>query len=168
MTTHLGNRFRVVRATRKHLEMLTELFYAYLSFYRCDQDRERVKTFLAARLLRKESALFVALEGTGAMTRAVGFAQLYPTFSSLRLSRMWVLNDLYTVPDRRRLGVAHLLLAAAHTMAVGTSASHLELITERSNGGAQRVYESVGFRRDDRSCRYEQDLVDAEHPAMLA
>jgi len=159
---------RVVRATRKHLEMLAELFHAYLSFYRCDHDRERVKTFLTARLMRKESAVFVALEGTGPETRAVGFAQLYPTFSSLRLSRMWVLNDLYTVPERRRCGVGHLLLAAARTMAVGTSASHMELITERSNHGAQRVYESVGFQRDDRFCRYEQDLIDAEHPAMLA
>jgi ribosomal protein S18 acetylase RimI-like enzyme len=168
MATRNGDRYRVVRATRKHLEMLTELFDSYLSFYRCNHDRERVKTFLTARLLRKESALFVALEGTGSATRAVGFAQLYPTFSSLRLSRMWVLNDLYTIPSCRRSGVAHLLLAAAHTMAVGTSASHLELITERSNGAAQRVYESVGFRRDDRFCRYEQELVDAEHPAMLA
>ncbi len=168
MATRNGDRFRVVRATRRHLEMLTELFHSYLSFYRCDHDRERVKTFLTARLLRKESAMFVALEGTGAATRAVGFAQLYPTFSSLRLSRMWVLNDLYTRPEYRRHGVAHLLLAAARTMAVGTSASHLELITERANGAAQRVYESVGFQRDERFCRYEQELVDAEHPAMLA
>ncbi len=168
MATRSGDGYRVVRATRRHLEMLTDLFHAYLTFYRCDHDRERVKTFLAARLLRKESALFVALEGSGPSVRAVGFAQLYPTFSSLRLSRMWVLNDLYTIPERRRSGVAHLLLAAARTMAVGTSASHLELITERANGAAQRVYESVGFQRDDRFCRYEQELTDAEHPAMLA
>ena len=168
MAIRSNERVRVVRATRKHLELLTELFHAYLTFYRCDHDRERVKTFLTARLLRKESALFVALDGAGSAARAVGFAQLYPTFSSLRLSRMWVLNDLYTLPEYRRRGVAHLLLAAARTMAVGTSATHLELITERSNGAAQRVYESVGFQRDDRFCRYEQELVDAEHPAMLA
>jgi ribosomal protein S18 acetylase RimI-like enzyme len=167
MSTRSSN-IRVVRATRKHLEMLAELFQAYLAFYRRGHDRERIKTFLAARMLRKESAIFIALEGTADETRAVGFAQLYPTFSSLRLSRMWVLNDLYTVADRRRNGVAHLLLAAARTMAVGTSATHVELLTERTNRAAQRVYESVGYRKDELFYRYEQDLIDAEHPAMLA
>jgi ribosomal protein S18 acetylase RimI-like enzyme len=72
------------------------------------------------------------------------------------------------VADRRRNGVAHLLLAAARTMAVGTSATHVELLTERTNRAAQRVYESVGYRKDELFYRYEQDLIDAEHPAMLA
>lgn len=168
MATRNSGSIRVVRVTRKHMEMVADLFHAYLSFYRRDHDRDAIRAFLAARLMRKESAIFVALEGSGHDTHAVGFAQLYPTFSSLRLSRMWVLNDLYVIPGRRRCGVAHLLLAAARTMAVGTCATHMELITERTNLGAQRVYESVGFRRDDRFCRWEQELTDAEHPAMFA
>jgi GNAT superfamily N-acetyltransferase len=167
MATRNSN-IRVVRATRKHVEMLTDLFQAYLAFYRRAHDRELVKTYLLARMMRKESAIFIALEGAGGGTEAVGFAQLYPSFSSLRLSRIWVLNDIYTVPSRRRNGVAHLLLAAARTMAVGTSSTHVELLTERTNRAAQRVYESVGYRRDDLFYRYEQELCDAEHPAMLA
>ncbi len=159
---------RVLRATRRHLDMLTELFDAYLTFYRQAHTCDCIRAYLAARIARKESAIFIALEGMGSEMRAVGFAQLYPTFSSLRLSRMWVLNDLYTIPSRRRTGVAHLLLAAARTMAVGTSATHVELLTERTNRAAQRVYESVGYRRDECFYRYEQELVDAEHPAIFA
>lgn len=157
---------RVLRATRTHLDTLTDLFVAYLAFYRHVHARERVREFLAERLARKESVIFVALEGKGANSSAVGFVQLYPTYSSLRLSRMWVLNDLYTVPDARRHGVAHLLIAAARTMALGTSATHLELLTHRDNRVARRVYESAGFVLDAEFCRYGQDLVRRDEPVF--
>lgn len=157
---------RVLRATRAHLDALTDLFVPYLAFYRREHDRDRVREFLSERLARKESVIFVAIEGTGSNASTVGFVQLYPTFSSLRLSRMWVLNDLYTAPDARRRGVAHLLISAARTMAVGTSATHLELLTARDNHAAQRVYESAGFCRDEQFCRYGQDLVRREEPVF--
>ncbi len=157
---------RVLRATRAHLDRLTDLFMSYLAFYRRAHTRDDVRAYLAERMAHKESVIFLAVEGSGAGTELLGFVQLYPTFSSLRLSRMWVLNDLFTVPEARRRGVGHLLIAAARTMAVGTSATHLELLTHRDNVVAQRVYESAGFRRDDQYWRYGQDLVRAEEPVF--
>src|SRR5690554_7323702 len=55
--------------------------------------------------------LFVAeVEG-----RAVGFTQLYPTFSSVSMARTFVLNDLFVSPEARKSGVGRgLLSAAAH------------------------------------------------------
>jgi ribosomal protein S18 acetylase RimI-like enzyme len=163
MTTR-DHSVRVVRATRTHLDALTSLFAAYLVFYHRQHAPERVREFLSDRLTRRESVIFVALQGAGARTVAVGFVQLYPSFSSLRLSRMWVLNDLYTVPEARRRGVGHLLIAAARTMAVASSATHLELLTRRDNHAARRVYESAGFCLDDEFCRYGHDLVRRDEP----
>jgi GNAT superfamily N-acetyltransferase len=47
----------------------------------------------------------------------VGFAQLYPSFSSVLMKRIWILNDLFVEKDFRREGVAKLLMDAAERYA---------------------------------------------------
>ncbi|MHB1861602.1 MAG: GNAT family N-acetyltransferase [Gemmatimonadaceae bacterium] len=150
---------RIARATRSHLSALVELFSAYREFYGCTTDSRRAHEFLLERIRGEESMILLALEGSGAAERAVGFVQLYPSFSSLRMARMWVLNDFYTRPDCRRQGVGHLLLGAARSLAAGSGASYIELLTARGNRAARRVYESVGYRADQQYCRYTLDLA---------
>ena len=100
---------------------------------------------------------------------AVGFAQLYPTFSSLRLSRMWVLNDLYTVADApaERGGASAACGGADHGRGhVGhaSRAAHRARPTGRRSACTSRW----GICRDELFYRYEQDLVRREEPALPA
>ena len=89
----------------------------------------------------------------------LGFAQLYPLFSSERMARLWLLNDLFVVPAARRRGVARALIRGGEDLARETGASGLMLSTHVNNRTAQRVYEAAGWRRDDEFYSYLRDLV---------
>ena len=137
-------------------ELVAPLFDAYRQFYAQPSDPALARAFVAARLERDESVIYLA-ERDG---RAVGFVQLYPLFSSTaaRPRRLWLLNDLFVAPEARGGGVARALMARARRLAEDTGAAGLELVTAATNLTAQRLYESIGYRRDDAFLRYELGL----------
>jgi ribosomal protein S18 acetylase RimI-like enzyme len=147
---------RIRRATSADADTVAPLFDAYRQFYDQPSDVGLARDFLRERLARDESVVFLA-ERAG---RAVGFVQLYPVFSSTaaRPRRLWILNDLFVVPEARRSGVAQALLAAARRLAEETGAAGLELVTARTNQAAQRLYTSLGWRHDDAFLRFELGL----------
>ncbi|HET9985333.1 MAG TPA: GNAT family N-acetyltransferase [Longimicrobiales bacterium] len=146
---------RVIRATPAQLPALAGLFHAYRAFYGRPREDARVEAFLRERLARDDSVILLAVddEREGAEDHAsgevLGFAQLYPTFSSIRLRRAWILNDLFTAPAHRRRGVARALLAAVKAVARESGAALVELATAESNASARALYESAGYRLDD-------------------
>jgi ribosomal protein S18 acetylase RimI-like enzyme len=93
----------------------------------------------------------------------IGFVQLYPVFSSTaaRPGRLWLLNDLYVVPGARAKGAGRALMEHARTHAIKTGATGLFLQTARDNIVAQRLYESVGYRKDELFLVYELALPPA-------
>lgn len=125
---------------------IAPLFDAYRQFYRQPSDPAGAKAFLAQRAERGESLLFVAEEEQGGA--ALGFVQVYPVFSSVRCRRAWILNDLFVIPDARRLGVARALLRFVAHQAQAVGAAYVELATETSNANARALYESEGYVRE--------------------
>jgi ribosomal protein S18 acetylase RimI-like enzyme len=142
------------RATPADLPLLVPLFDAYRRFYHQASDPARAEAFLHDRLTGNESVIFLALDGA----HPVGFVQLYPTFWSIAACRAWVLNDLYVAPEHRKAGIGRALLDRSRTHAVETGAGGLSLATQRSNFQAQRLYESLGWRRDEEYYYYAMDL----------
>jgi GNAT superfamily N-acetyltransferase len=138
------------------VDAVAPLFDAYRQFYQQPSDPALARGFIAQRLARSESVIFLA-ERDG---RAVGFVQLYPLFSSTaaRPRRLWLLNDLFVSPSSRGGGVARALLDRARRLAEETDAAGLELATARTNTPAQRLYESQGWRQDEQFLRYELGL----------
>jgi GNAT superfamily N-acetyltransferase len=138
------------------VDLVAPLFDAYRQFYQQPSDPALARAFLAERLARGESVVFLA-ERDG---RAVGFVQLYPLFSSTagRPRRLWLLNDLFVAPEARGGGVGRALMDRARRLAEETGAVGLELATARTNTGAQRLYESLGYRLDEQFLRYELGL----------
>ena len=140
----------IVQATPADVGAVAPLFDAYRQFYKKPANEEAARRFLFARLSKGESVLFFALhEGS-----AAGFVHLYPVFSSTNLTRQWILNDLYVVPDARKLGVARALMQRARQFAESTQADGLMLETATDNSSAQRLYESLGWKRDEEFYRY--------------
>lgn len=82
-------------------------------------------------------------------TRFVGFAQLYPSFSSTSMKRVWILNDLFVPPAHRHGGVGRALLAAAEELARNTDAKGLVLATQKTNAPAKALYRAHGWKLDE-------------------
>ena len=113
------------------------------------------REFIRERLERNESILFIALQNDGT---AVGFTQLYPSFSSVSAARIFILNDLYVVPEARRRGVAAALLSASEAHAREAGAIRLSLSTAIDNEAAQTLYASRGWERDSRFHSYNLSI----------
>ena len=144
------------QAGAEDIDLVAPLFDAYRQFYAQPSDQPLARAFIAERLTRGESVIFLA-ERDG---RPVGFVQLYPLFSSTaaRPRRLWLLNDLYVSPEVRSGGVGRALMDRARRLAEATDAVGLELATARTNVRAQRLYESLGYRVDEQFLRYELGL----------
>jgi ribosomal protein S18 acetylase RimI-like enzyme len=136
----------VRQAVLADLGALVPLFDAYRQFYGQASDPARAKTFLRERFEHTQSVVFIAEE----RDNAVGFTQLYPSFSSVSMARTFVLNDLFVAPHQRRKGVGEMLLQAAAEFARNVGAVRLTLSTAVTNAAAQALYESAGWRRDDK------------------
>ncbi len=145
-----GLQIEILRATPADVGALAPLFDAYRQFYKKPSNEEAARRFLFARLSKDESVLFFAQHGRD----AVGFVHLYPVFSSTNLTRQWILNDLYVVPEVRKKGVAHALMDGARKFADSTQADGLMLETATDNHTAQRLYERLGWKRDEEFYRY--------------
>jgi ribosomal protein S18 acetylase RimI-like enzyme len=153
----------VRRATSSDAERVAPLFDAYRQFYGLPTDLALSRHFIAERLERDESVVLLAQSAEDA---SLGFVQMYPTFASLRAARVFVLYDLFVAPAVRRSGVARSLMEAAVAEARTAGAVALTLQTARTNQAAQRLYESLGWKRDEAFCEYELRLDPSveEHP----
>ncbi|MCM2603357.1 GNAT family N-acetyltransferase [Rossellomorea marisflavi] len=144
----------IQRATTKQLEEVAILFNEYRMFYNQPSDLAGARTYLKDRMSGNDSVIFLCFEGE----EAIGFTQLYPTFSSIGMKRAWILNDLFVAKDARRKGVGDALLQAARAHALETGASSLSLSTAPDNLEAQRLYERNGYRQDETFLHYELSL----------
>ncbi|MFJ2281141.1 GNAT family N-acetyltransferase [Pseudomonas sp. NPDC087803] len=146
---------KALRATAADLEAVAKLFDAYRGFYQQPSNLAQSRAFIAERMAADESAIFLAQDENA---EALGFVQLYPTFSSIDAHRTWLLSDLFTAPAARGCGVGRLLMNTARDFAVQTGAKGLVLETATDNVTAQGLYESLGYVRDTGYYTYMLDL----------
>jgi ribosomal protein S18 acetylase RimI-like enzyme len=132
------------RAGPDDVPTAVNLFTEYLAFFQRHHSSEAVTTFVEERLRAADSVIFIAFDGD----RAIGMAQVYPTFSSLAMERAWVLNDLFVAPAARGTGAGRALLRRVCEDAERAGCVHVALETAEDNVKAQGLYESEGFERD--------------------
>ena len=137
--------FRISQAELSHLDLIAPLFDAYRQFYGQASDINAATAFLQERLTHEQSVIFVALADDG---KGLGFTQLYPSFSSVSLRRVWILNDLFVAQTARGQGVGAGLLEHARQYGIATHAKELSLQTAVDNQTAQRLYEKLGWQKD--------------------
>lgn len=135
---------QVTQASLDQLSALAAVFDQYRLFYEQLSDLVAAQEFLKARFHNQDSVIFVATDAD----QIAGFTQLYPSFSSVSMRRIWILNDLFVQPNYRRQGIARLLLNAAEHYARQTGAVRIALSTQISNTSAQALYESLGYTKD--------------------
>jgi len=141
----------VRQASIHDLELVAPLFDAYRVFYGRTPDIDGSTRFLRERFRCADSIVLLGIDGEG---EGAGFVQLYPLFSSVRAARIYLLNDLFVAPHARRRGVGAALMREAAGYARALGAAGMTLATQHSNTAAQRLYESLGWGRDEEFREY--------------
>jgi ribosomal protein S18 acetylase RimI-like enzyme len=144
------------------VDAVVDLFRQYLRFYEQHVPDAEARAYLLARRDAGDSVLLVAVlssegdkpEGSATGHEVVGFAQSYPTWSSVSLSRSWVLNDLFVSPAARGTGTARALVHETCRRAKEAGAIRVSLAAAWDNVAAQGLYESEGFVRDQHFHHY--------------
>lgn len=126
------------------------LVRGYRAFYEQEHDAPGERAFIESHLRAGSSIAFVAFDGD----RAVGFVQIFPSYSTVRLAPSLILEDLFVVPGARGGGIASALLDAACDYARSVGAAGMFLETAMDNDRAQRVYERNGWTREGRFLKY--------------
>lgn len=130
----------ITQVTLETVKNVLPLFEAYRTFYGQPKS-EVISQFLNERIQLNESTIFLArIDG-----EAVGFVQLYPTFSSVACKRAFVLNDLYVAEAYRKRGVAQKLMEKCYDYCIEQDASYMTLETSVSNEQAQKLYKKMGM-----------------------
>ncbi len=157
MPQHQSNIHVTVADLRRpgDLQAAAPLFDAYRQFYGQPSDLDGATAFLRQRGELGQSVLLLAHNTSG---QAVGFCQNYPSFSSVSMAPIWVLNDLFVSEAARGCGAAQALLAAAAAAAHQAGAIRLTLSTQQENRRAQALYEGLHWLRDSEFFTYHLRL----------
>ena len=141
---------KIHRALLEDLENVVPLFDAYRQFYEYESNPAGCRAFIDQRLRSGDSVIFLAT----IQNVAIGFAQLYPSLSSLAMSRIWILNDMLVLPSARKRGVGAGLLKRIEDFAAETNARSIVLETAPDNVKSKALYERNGYVLDDEFQHY--------------
>ncbi len=135
----------VKRATQEDLHQLATLFDEYRQFYGASSNIKQSYQFLKHRYDNKDSVIFIHVKDDV----FTGFVLLYLAFSSVACETYYVLDDVYVTPFYRQQGSAKQLIDTAILFARHENALRISLETQRNNLESHRLYEQMGFIRDD-------------------
>lgn len=141
----------IKQITLDEANLVVGLFNQYRMFYQQLSDIGMAKAFIEARLENSESIIFVAINED---QKPVGFTQLYPKYSSAKLTKNWILNDLFVDEPYRKQGVGALLIRKAMDFAKSQGSTFVQLETAVDNYTAQRLYEAIGFKQQENDTEF--------------
>ena len=144
------------KANFEDLNALAFLFDCYRQFYQKKADLALAKSFIAERISKQDSVIFVA---SNEAKNLIGFCQLYPSFCSVAAAKIGVLYDLFITETARKTGAGRALMLAAHEYAANNGMTRLDLSTAKNNHTAQALYESLGWQRDTVFYTYSKEIT---------
>jgi len=136
---------RIRNITKSDIRILAKIFDQYRVFYEQKSNIIGSNKFLLERFENKQSKIFVA---ENELYEIIGFIQLYPIFSSTRMNKLWLLNDLFFSEKFRGKGVSVLLIEEAKKLCKKTNACGLILETAKTNEIGNSLYPKTGFLLD--------------------
>jgi AcrR family transcriptional regulator/ribosomal protein S18 acetylase RimI-like enzyme len=144
----------ITRASIGDADKVAVLFDLYRQFYDQDSDVELAKDYILNHLSSGTSVIFLAWVDD----HAVAFTQIYASFCSVDARPICILYDLFVSKEARQLGVGKALMNKARVHAIETGASRIDLETDTENLTAQRLYESLGYERDNVFFKYSLEF----------
>ncbi len=148
--------FVVKRIEVEQLNQFVELFASYREFYGQQTDGTAELAFIRERLDKGDSVIFVANIPDGETKQMIGFVQLYPSFSSVSMKRVWILNDLFVKKEFRGMGVGKALIEQSIRFSSKSESKGITLCTAIDNYPAQELYEKMNFKKNQSFIYYYQ------------
>jgi GNAT superfamily N-acetyltransferase len=147
----------IATVTEADLPELLPLMRGYCDFYEVDPSDDDLLSMSRALIADpdREGTQLIARDEEG---RASGFATIFWTWTTLSAARIGVMNDLFVTERARGTGVAEALIAACAEKCREYGAVSLDWTTARDNHRAQRLYERVGAKRDERWVDYSLEV----------
>ena len=125
-----------------NIEEVVPLIRKYLDFYEVSNidDSKSLEYFSQFGSSSEKGCLFgYRFEG-----KMVAFATVYFSYASSILSKVGILNDLYTSEDYRRRGIGTELIIHCEKYARKNGAARLQWLTASNNKEAQELYNALG------------------------
>jgi len=132
----------VEKATIQQTNEISSLFDAYRVFYKKESNLNAATSFIKERLEKQDSIIYYI---KNEQEEICGFTQLYPSFSSTKMKRLWILNDLYVQSEDRGKGYSKALINRVKKLCKETEACGILLETETSNTIGNQLYPATGF-----------------------
>jgi GNAT superfamily N-acetyltransferase len=154
----MNDDIEIREATISDLVLLAEMFDLYRQFYRQQPDLNGAGKFISERLRLEDSVIYVAK----VKSNYAGFVQCYPSFTSVGMKKLWLLNDLFVKHEFRGQGISKMLIDRCRQLAKDTGAKGLMLETEKSNTIGNKLYPQEGFKLNESSNFYTWSVGDGK------
>ena len=141
----------IVQATPADVGAVAPLFDAYRQFYKKPPNEEAARRFLFARLSKGESVLFLAQHGRRGRRDLCTSIRVLLDQSHPPVDPQRPVRGSRGTQDRAWRDA---LMNRARQFAEATQADGLTLETATDNHTAQRLYERLGWKRDEEFYRY--------------
>lgn len=134
--------------TETDLPDLLPLMRAYCDFYEVSPSNRELLDLSRSLIADPDGEGFqlIARDGSG---RAVGFATVCWSWSTLTAAREAIMNDLFVHADARGSGLAEALIEECRERSSHRGAASLNWQTAKDNLRAQTVYDRVGATRSE-------------------
>jgi len=152
---------QVIECNEAQLDILAGLFNDYRIFYEYEDDLPACRHFLEENLRLRRSSMFLLIDDAG---NALAFAQCYPATCSLSMRPYQYLSDLYVIHTARQQGHGRKLMQYLRDHFSARGAQRITLDTATTNVTAQRLYEALGYEREQVYITYHQVLEGAAQP----
>ena len=130
---------------KKNLDEVLPLIRKYQEFYAVKNidDNNNKNFFSQFGPLSEKGCLF----GYRKEGKLVAFATVYFSYASSIISKVAIMNDLYTLEEYRRHGIAAELIRHCEKYAKENGAVRLQWVTAASNKTAQSIYKALGAKQ---------------------
>jgi ribosomal protein S18 acetylase RimI-like enzyme len=145
MSVKLMNRYSVERMDHHQGHFSADLFSQYRIF-RNENSEKALTLRKGEQFFDSEPILFIVL-AADPESIPVGFIRLNSMSSSTNEVRTTIVDDLFVLPDYRKNGIALKLIEAAIKFAIHNKSVLIRLETLQDNWIAQKLFESVGFKK---------------------
>ncbi len=145
---------QIIKADLEKINLASLIFNDYRIFYNQESNIKDCYDFLLDRTINDESLIYLGL----IENNPVAFMQIYQSFSSVGLKKIYILNDLYVVEQYRGKKIGRAMLVKALEVAKSKNITKIALQTAKTNQTAQNLYQSFSFIQDQEFLTFNINL----------
>ncbi|PNZ39544.1 GNAT family N-acetyltransferase [Mammaliicoccus vitulinus] len=144
----------ISRLQVNEVNKIIPIFNEYRVYFGEQSDIDAAERFLYENLSSDNAVIFIAEDNDD----VIGFIQLYTMLSSMKMSELLIINDLYLTAKARGQRIGEKLMHQVFKYGKENGYETIYLETEKSNIGGNRLYTKLGMQIDDEHNYYSKPL----------